>query len=448
VDERRVQERLADRLQELGIEVELQPGGRCLLGRLPFAGDPLLTPGGPFGVAAVEFCSVGGHRIKCLRPAALFQLPLISIAGCADAAEIEARIRAAWIDLMAHSRVARETLDEAGVAVEADWNHAGLWWSLGLAVPDDHVRWLRERWVAVPSRGPLGGRALRAAAERLAEWPVEATSGAELAIAITAQMEARAQSLDEEDTGARRRRSLAEADTASPLHPVFRGRDHQVLLVGAKLSEDVTLHAALRRRGFRLTLTRTANDARRAFDQSSFEVVLTDAVLDRAEGLELIPTLADVPGIGELPVVLVDDRARESRRAAARALGAAGYLVRPLDPDRLAPGLEKLMAERPQRRFDRIPRRLAVSWEDGADGITSVVGRLGMFVTTERHSPTGSLETVALALPETGERVRIDVETLYQVDAIGDRDPGIGVRIRAFPDGDETVWIDYLSDVS
>ena len=122
MDERGVQERLADRLRELGLEVEIQPGGRCLHGRLPFTGDPLLTPGGPFALAAVEFASVGGHRIKCLRPAALFQLPLISIGGCRVAAEIEARIRAAWIDHMARLRCARETLDDAGVAAEFDWN--------------------------------------------------------------------------------------------------------------------------------------------------------------------------------------------------------------------------------------------------------------------------------------------------------------------------------------
>jgi len=220
-----------------------------------------------------------------------------------------------------------------------------------------------------------------------------------------------------------------------------------VLLVGPYLCSDTALHAALRRRGFRVTLARSANEARSAFDRNSFEAVLTDAILDRAEGLELIPSLSDVPGIGQLPVILVDDRARESRREAARALGAAGYLIRPLDAERLAPGLERLISERPRRRFERFARKLAVSWEDGADGVTTMVGRLGVFVSTPSPSETGCLDTLELTLPEAGTQIRVDVETLYCVDAAGDRDAGVGVRIRAFPDGDETVWIDYLTEL-
>ena len=50
-----------------------------------------------------------------------------------------------------------------------------------------------------------------------------------------------------------------------------------------------------------------------------------------------------------------------------------------------------------------------------------------------------------LALPETGERVSMNVETLYRVEPRAGRDAGIGVRIRAFPDDHETRWIDYLT---
>ena len=431
----------------MGIATQAQPGGRHLVCRLAFGSDPLLAPDGPFAVATVEFSTVGAHQIKCLRPEPLFQLPLISIAGCTDAGEIEGRIRAAWIDLSARLRFAFDALSTA--SVEGRWDGAtSLCVPLDLGEPDDAARVLTGRTVALPTRGPLAGRALPQAADRVTTWPAEAGSSADVAIAVTTAMEERARRLDADEAGERRQRFHREpGDPARPLHPVFRGRDHQVLLVGPYLSADGELHGALRRRGFRVTLARSANEARSAFDRNSFEAVLTDAILDRAEGLELIPSLADVPGIGQLPVILVDDRARESRREAARALGAAGYLIRPLDADRLAPGLERLISERPRRRFDRFARRLAVSWEDGADGVTTMVGRLGMFVSTPAPSETGCLDTVELTLPEAGTQIRVDIETLYRVEAAGDRDSGVGVRIRAFPDGDETVWIDYLTEL-
>ncbi len=445
VDERDTQDRLAERLRGMGLDLERQAGGRCWLGRIEFGGDPLLTASGPFGVAAVEFSTVGSSHIKCLRPEALFQLPMISIAGCIEQAEIEGRIRAAWIDLSARLRFAYDGLSSAGVASEWD-GPSSLVVPLELDIPDDKARVLQGRSVALPTRGPLEGKALDSASDRVWEWPADAASGTEVAISIHTAMEDHARGIDEKI--AARRKSTGQGETSRPLHPVFRGRDHQILLVGPYLVGDVELHAALRRRGFRVTLARSANDARSAFDQNTFEAVLTDAILDRAEGLELIPTLAHVPGIGQLPIVLVDDRARESRREAARALGAAGYLVRPIDAERLAPGLERLISERPRRRFERFAQRLAVEWDDGADGVTTMIGRLGMFVSTERTNETGCVDTVALALPETGAQVRLDVETLYRVDAAGGRDPGIGVRIRAFPDGDEDAWIDYLSDLN
>ena len=39
----------------------------------------------------------------------------------------------------------------------------------------------------------------------------------------------------------------------------------------------------------------------------------------------------------------------------------------------------------------------------------------------------------------------MNVETFYRVEPRGGRDPGIGVHIRAFPDGHESLWIDCLT---
>lgn len=446
VDERQSQERLAKRLGAMGLEVEILPGGRCVRGSLAFGPEPLLTPSGPLSITTVEFASVGPQRIKCLRPASLFQLPILSIAGCGSASELEGKIRAAWIDHMAQLRRMRGRLAEARLEHESELDDTGIAFSIGLDDPYAKARWVEGRRFALPSRGPMSGHALASIRERVVDLPPEAHSASEIEIALTSRLEEIAGQLEQRD--ARRRLEHArKGNTAppEPLHPVFRGRDRQVLLVGPKLFEDAGLQAALRQRGFRTTQARGADAARRAFDESSFEVVVTDAVLDRAEGLELIPTLADVPGIEQLPVVLIDDRAREGRREAARSLGAAGYLVRPVDPQRLAAGLERLLAERPRRTFDRFARKLAVAWADGCDGFTTVVGRLGMFVSTARPNVLGTLETVELALAETGERVSMDIETLYRVEPRGGRDPGIGVRIRAFPRDNENLWIDYLT---
>jgi hypothetical protein len=126
-------------------------------------------------------------------------------------------------------------------------------------------------------------------------------------------------------------------------------------------------------------------------------------------------------------------------------MGAAGYLVRPIDLARVAPGLARMLREPKRRRFQRYPRRLAVHWGGSQDGgFTTHIGRMGMFVCTDRNTPEQTLDHCELTLPEFGETLRVEVEALYRLPAAPSRNPGLGVRFHSFPDDNESTLIDYL----
>jgi hypothetical protein len=69
---------------------------------------------------------------------------------------------------------------------------------------------------------------------------------------------------------------------------------------------------------------------------------------------------------------------------------------------------------------------------------------MGMFVCTDRTSPTRTLERCELTLPEIGETLRLEVEALYRIPVAPSGSPGIGLRFHSFPDDNESTLINYL----
>ena len=437
-DEIRRQQVLRRRFEALDLEVGLLPGGRSLLVTLPVGPEPFATPQGPRVVRAVRFYTVGYDRIKCVAPRALFHVPLVRIVDCETRAHLEARIRAAWSERQEALGRARRWLEELGVAIEAPQGAPHWGFSLGLEDAGARAVAVEPERVILPSRGPLSGLQLASPAERVfaAEGCGSAT---DLELAVTARLEELARS----------RRRL------HPLPPAAEGADlpaprsafrAPVLVVGGRLAADRTLHESLRLRGFEVRATHSMADALDAFRERSFELVLAETRLDRGDGIELIPAIRMLPGIQELPVALLDDRAREGRRAAARAAGANAYLTGSLDGARLASALVQLAAIG-RRRFTRYKRALSVSWHgDESPGVSATIGRGGMFVKTTRAASAAS-GPYALHLPESATTLRVDAELAYRLpDSAGPEGPdGIGLRFRAFQPGDEAAWIDYLA---
>jgi DNA-binding response OmpR family regulator len=217
------------------------------------------------------------------------------------------------------------------------------------------------------------------------------------------------------------------------------------VLVGARLSADTALVEGLRLREYDVVGAATTADALRAFSCHSFELVLVDSQLGREEGVELIPAVRGLAGVEELPVVLVDDRPKDSRRRTARKLGAAGYLGHPVDLSRVEAGFDRLVRSPARRRFSRFSRSLAVRGA-GATGAahTATLGRLGMFVCTERESDAGAVERYEVALPELSTTIRVEAKTLYERPTSAAALGGRGVRFHTFQHGAEELWIRYL----
>jgi CheY-like chemotaxis protein len=442
-EDRRALKLLTKRLEGMGVEVEILPGWRCARARMRLRRAPFALLDGPETFSHLGFATVGATHLKCLDPPALFQLPLVPIAGCTSAEMIEDRVRAAWA---AHGRALRDAgraLRALGIETRIEGGGTALAFPVGVEDTEAAARCLDAARVALPSRGPLAGVPLARARERVWARPRDADTASDVEIAATHHLERLAR--EARTTRIRTPAAAAARPPSQPLRTTPIGSGHRLLLVGPLLGRDADLVAGLRGLGHRTRVEYSIQDALDAFGEQSFELVLADAHLGRGEGLELVPALAELPGIERLPLILVDERPRESLREAAKRVGAAGYLAHPVDANRIAAGLERLLRGRGRRRFVRLGQRLALEWDGGTPAFTTEVARLGLAVRTLRELPAGTVHRWAIHLAELGEMIRVEAQTVYRVPAAGVQDPTAGLRIRSFPDRNEPLWIDYLT---
>lgn len=429
----------------MGIEVTPMPGGRCLLARVRLQRRVFETGRQPIRADEVAFVTVGLDRAKCLEPRALFQLPILRIHDCRDATAIEARIHLAWQRHVAQLQNAAEWLRSIGTEFRPEEGESVLGFGLSGIDPEARARMIDAHRVVLPGRGPLSGIALQRADDRILTVDRRSESAVDLEISVTNRLD----ELVRLDSRLSRQRRLAAIAEEEPLsEPALRQeRKPTVLLVGPRVTGEQACIESLRLRGYAVESVPGEREAISVFDRCSPELVLADMQLGRSEGIDLIQSLRQVPGIEEVPVILMDSRRREDRCEASRRMGAAGYLVYPVDIPRISERLSQIVCEPRRRRFTRYDRRIAVRL-DGAPTplLTTAIGRGGMFVASDDGIPDKAVQDCQLTLPEIDTSVRVQTEVIYQAEN-QDQQPGFGVRFNAFARQDEPRFIEYLRNL-
>jgi len=438
---------LALRLKEMGVEVEPLPGGRCLRGKLRISLEPFASLEGARRCESISFSTVGANQIKCVAPLPFFFLPLIALGGCSSAPELEARIRAAWAVRERNLRIAAQRLRALGIAASPESGGQVLAFSLGHDDSAAALRMLDAQRVIVPSRGPLASLRLPGPEQRVMRFDPAWRDASDAEIALTERLGIlRHRLAHERPPLIVPARALPPRLLPGPASQRRARSGRRILLVGPHLGRNAAFTRRLEQLGFRVRVEFSAHEALEAFRQHSFELVFADTRIGRSEGLELISDLRALPGVENVPVVLVDEHLREPVREAARSVGAAGYLVQPLEAERVALGAQRILESRARRRFSRLAWRLAVRSDDGS-AFTTSVARLGAFIGAEWSTPTDAMRRLEIELPELGRVLTVDTERVYQVDAAGARSAGVGVLFRGFGERDEAAWITYLAEL-
>lgn len=442
----RRREALRRRYEAMGLEprpVPRSPSWRLSLPVEPLPFDDGL--GHLLAIASISLVSIGNDRVKCLAPFPLFCLPFVRVLDCTTAVELEARVRDAW---RAHGDVRARTsrwLEKLGLpfapadAAPLDWLPLGVDDARTCAIA------LAPGRIALPTRGPLAGLTLRRLDDRVLTASSPST-GVDLQILATTRMEELARLHARLARDARPRTPPASSAGESSLTATRDSDDpHRVMLVGKRLAADIALQESLRLRGIDVIVARGPSDALRAFERISPELVLAETQLDRFEGIELVMALRTVPGIEEMPVVLMDDHTRPERREAARQAGAAGYLAGTLEAPRVAAGIADQLRRPRRRRFTRLPARVGVkAVASGMRFVTVEVARGGMRMQSDQETDVPRIDRYTLRLPGPGAPVEVEAGFVHRrlVPGVGRYE--VGLRFRRFADGDEVRFVSWL----
>lgn len=457
----RVQQRQLARFERMGLACRAMPDGRSLLVSLPISSGPFESLTGALAIERILFSTVGADRIKCLRPRPVFDLPLLDVRRCADAAAIEAVVRQAWRDRMRELLDTRRTLERLGLPVAAIEGGSLLAFAISGEDADRPVLMHRLDEAILPTTRALSGLRLEGLTERIVDVSSRLDSGAELDLLLGSR-------LGELARTAATRAALARRPQPQPAHPtgdpgtlgstrVASGRaaetagtnavrERKALLVGGRLLENAALREELRRQGYRLATARSETEALMRLTAMTPDLVLSQYDLGRSDGATFVQAIRGLPGILRIPVVLLDEVHHPSRQDAARTVGAAGYVVKPAGLPRFVNRLGRVAASAGDRRFIRYPGRLAARLSDPSRScIVTEIGRGGFFIATNAALGTHSETRCEIALPELQRNLSFTGEVLYRSEQQGVDRQGIGVRICEISPEDEAALIAWVT---
>jgi len=116
-----------------------------------------------------------------------------------------------------------------------------------------------------------------------------------------------------------------------------------VLTVDDSASIRQMVAFTLKSSGYEVVEAVDGEDGRNKAKSKNADLVLTDQNMPRMDGLTLIKTLRGLPQYRSVPILMLTTESSDAMKAAGRAAGATGWLVKPFDPQKLLEVVRKVI---------------------------------------------------------------------------------------------------------
>jgi len=105
--------------------------------------------------------------------------------------------------------------------------------------------------------------------------------------------------------------------------------------------------------GYRVTCAGNGNEALRAFERETPDLILSDVMMPQMDGFALLEAIRTHPAGAAIPFLFVSARTEHTATSRARVLGADDYIFKPFDADELSLAVRaKLKRRRAVEIFD------------------------------------------------------------------------------------------------
>lgn len=102
--------------------------------------------------------------------------------------------------------------------------------------------------------------------------------------------------------------------------------------------------STLQEAGFPVVLAEDAASALAAARKQQFQLVLTDVHMPGQSGLDLVRELRALEGYRYIPILVITTESDPQLKAAGKAAGATGWMVKPFDPLKLIAVVRRVLA--------------------------------------------------------------------------------------------------------
>jgi two-component system, chemotaxis family, chemotaxis protein CheY len=116
-----------------------------------------------------------------------------------------------------------------------------------------------------------------------------------------------------------------------------------ILAVDDSISMRQLVAHTLAEAGFQVIEAVDGQDALAKAQTSQADLVLTDVNMPNMDGIELIRNLRQLPAYKFTPMLLLTTESADDKKAAGKAAGATGWLVKPFDPDQLISTINRVI---------------------------------------------------------------------------------------------------------
>jgi two-component system, chemotaxis family, chemotaxis protein CheY len=117
----------------------------------------------------------------------------------------------------------------------------------------------------------------------------------------------------------------------------------KILIVDDSITMRQMVEFTLETAGHEVRSAEDGISALKACDAEQFDLIITDMNMPNMNGLELIKALREKPSMKSKPILVLTTEADAQHKAAGRAAGATGWIVKPFNPKALIDVLPRVL---------------------------------------------------------------------------------------------------------
>ena len=166
---------------------------------------------------------------------------------------------------------------------------------------------------------------------------------------------------------------------------VYGGVGARILVVDDEKNIRRTLHMVLEGPGYDVVEAGSAEEALARLDEEDIDLVVLDVRLPEMSGIEALDRIRKRPGLDAMPVIMISGHASLAEAVHSVQLGAADFLEKPLDRDRVLVCVENALR---QTRLQREVARLRAEVSDRHEMIGQSPVMRALFDAIVKVAPT------------------------------------------------------------